>query len=81
LTLQFSFPGILPGDNILRLLKLMSSKNPDNDIKSQMIFDGGFDFCKEFPGVDFFQHFICSFLIRKGFVAFAQLFSNYSLAL
>jgi hypothetical protein len=41
LFLNYSFPGIVPEDNILDLLKLLSSKNPSNDIAAQITFDDG----------------------------------------
>ncbi len=39
--LNYSFPGIVPEDNILDLLKMLSSKNPSNDIAAQIAFDDG----------------------------------------
>ena len=39
--LLFSFPGIVPEDNLLSMLKLMSSKNPSNDISAQTASGGG----------------------------------------
>ncbi len=39
--LNYSFSGIVPEDNILDLLKLLSSKNPSNDIAAQIAFDDG----------------------------------------
>jgi hypothetical protein len=44
-----SFPGILPKDDILSLLKLMASKNPQNDIAANILIDGGYDPCRKFP--------------------------------
>ncbi len=44
-----SFPGIVPKDDILGLLKLMGSKNPENDITAKVLLDGGYDPCTKFP--------------------------------
>ena len=46
----FSFPGILPKDDILSLLKLMSSKNPMNNLAAKIALDGGYDPCSKFSG-------------------------------
>jgi len=43
------FPGILPQDDILLLLKLMASKNPSKEIAAKIIVDGGYDPCIKFP--------------------------------
>ena len=42
-----SFPGLLPEDNVLDLLKMMSSKNPTIEIFSKFLLDGGYDLCKQ----------------------------------
>ncbi len=47
-SLPSSFPGIVPKDNILSLLKLMASKNPNNDIAAQIALKGGYDPCPVF---------------------------------
>jgi hypothetical protein len=46
---NFSFPGLLPKDDILLLLKLMASKNPTKDIAAKILLNGGYDPCKKFP--------------------------------
>jgi hypothetical protein len=48
--IRFSFPGISPKDDILGLLKLMSSKNPVNEIAANIALDGGYDPCTKFTG-------------------------------
>ncbi len=40
-----SFPGILPKDDILSMLKLMASKNPSNDIAATILLHGGYNPC------------------------------------
>ncbi len=40
-----SFPGILPSDEVMDLLQLMISKNPDADLSSKVIFEGGYNPC------------------------------------
>jgi hypothetical protein len=40
-----SFPGILPSDEVMDLLQLMISKNPDSDLSSKVIFEGGYNPC------------------------------------
>jgi hypothetical protein len=40
-----SFPGLLPGDNVVDLVKLLTSKNPDGDIAASMALDGGYNPC------------------------------------
>jgi hypothetical protein len=42
---NFSFPGFSTDDNILSFLKLMTSKNPDNDIEANIVFEGGYKPC------------------------------------
>ena len=39
----------MPNDDILGLLKLMASKNPQNDIAAKILLDGGYDSCTKFP--------------------------------
>ncbi len=46
--IHYSFPGIQPKDDILSLLKLMSSKNPSNDIATQILLHRGYDPCLKF---------------------------------
>jgi hypothetical protein len=46
----FSFPGAFPDDNILGLLKLMSSKNYKTDLAAKIALDGGYDPCTKFSG-------------------------------
>ena len=41
----FSFPGLRVGDNVLSLVKLMTSKNPDSDITALVALDGGYNPC------------------------------------
>ena len=41
----FRFPGIIRPDKIIDLLSLLSSKDPDNEIATQIILDGGYDPC------------------------------------
>ena len=41
----FSFPGLTPRDDVLGLLKLLSSISPDLTIAAQVAFDGGYDPC------------------------------------
>jgi len=43
---DYSFPGILPDDNLLGLLKLMALEiDPDTGITTQIALDGGYDPC------------------------------------
>ena len=49
-----SFPGVLPKDDIISLLKLMSSKNPMNDLAAKIALDGGYDPCNKFSGNETF---------------------------
>ncbi len=43
-----------PKDDILSLLKLMSSKNPVNEIAANIAFEGGYDPCDTFTGNEIF---------------------------
>jgi hypothetical protein len=49
-----SFPGLLPEDDILSLLKLLSAKNPLNSIAAKIALDGGYDPCDNFSGNETF---------------------------
>ena len=40
-----SFPGLLPGDNVINLIKLLTSKNPDGDIAASVALEGGYNPC------------------------------------
>jgi hypothetical protein len=51
---DFSFPGISPKDDILSLLKLMSSKNPVKEIAANIALEGGYDPCTKFTGTERF---------------------------
>ena len=46
--IAFRFPGLKPKDNILSLLLLMASKNPNNDIAARVVLDGGYNPCQTF---------------------------------
>ncbi len=50
LIVNFSFPGMLPQDDIINLLKMLSSKNPVNEIAAKIALDGGYDPCSKFTG-------------------------------
>jgi len=39
----FSFPGLLPGDDVVSLVKLLTSKDPDGDITAAVALEGGND--------------------------------------
>jgi hypothetical protein len=55
LSIFFSFPGLTPTDDVLGLLKLLSSIRPDLAIAAQIAFDGGYDPCNNatfFLGLD-----------------------------
>jgi hypothetical protein len=43
--LIISFPGLLPGDDIVKLVKLLTSKDPDGDISAAVALDGGYNPC------------------------------------
>ena len=45
-------PGLLPKDDILSLLKTMTSKNPSSEIAAQILLDGGYDPCLKFDDND-----------------------------
>ncbi len=45
MNLLFSFPGLSTTDDILDLLKLISSNHPDLTIAAQVALDGGYDPC------------------------------------
>ncbi len=40
-----SFPGLLPGDNVVSLVKLLTSKDPDGDIAAAVALEGGYNAC------------------------------------
>ncbi len=40
---MFSFPGLLPGDDVVSLVKLLTSKDPDGDITAAVALEGGND--------------------------------------
>jgi len=40
------FPGLKASDDILGLLKLMASRNPNNDVTAKTALDGGYNPCK-----------------------------------
>jgi len=44
----------LPEDDIISLLKLMSSKNPMNDLAAKIALDGGYNPCTKFTGNESF---------------------------
>ena len=54
LKLFFSFPGITVEDDIIGLLQLMASKNPNSEIAAKIVLEGGYDPCKTFPENDVF---------------------------
>jgi hypothetical protein len=45
-----SFPGILPKDDILGLLKLMTCKSPMDYLTAKIALEGGYDPCSKFTG-------------------------------
>ncbi len=49
-----SFPGINPHDDILSVLKLMSSENPMSEIAANIALVGGYDPCEKFSGNESF---------------------------
>ena len=40
-----SFPGLLQGDDLPTLVKLLTSKNPDADVAAMVALEGGFNPC------------------------------------
>ena len=42
---MLSFPGLIQGDDLPNLVKLLTSKNPDSDIAAMVALDGGYDPC------------------------------------
>jgi len=46
---NYRFPGILPKDDILKLLKIMASKSPSNDLAADILLHGGYTPCSRFP--------------------------------
>ena len=64
---NFSFPGVLPNDDIISLLKIMSSKSPVNEIAAQIALDGGYNPCYKLYGNESFwnDHVGC----EPGFVS------------
>jgi hypothetical protein len=41
----FSFPGLQPGDDVVSLVKLLTSKDPDGDIAAAVALEGGYNAC------------------------------------
>ena len=51
---SFRFPGIKQTDNVLDLLRLMISKNPDNELAAKIIYNRGYNPCETFSDYDDF---------------------------
>ena len=57
------FPGAIPSDNVINLLKLFMSKEPNSTIRSQVSLEGGYNLCTEAQFLS--KNYTC----RKGFVS------------
>ncbi len=75
--LNSSFPGFATNDNILSFLKLMTSKNPDNDIEAGVVLDPcnsvGDAMLGRSPGVNFTKMLCAAFLYKSALHSFSLL--------
>ena len=59
-----SFPGWTPEDDVLEFLKILSLKNPNNNIASRIALNENFDPCL----ISLFRNTTASYILEPGFI-------------